>query len=255
MNSAIYEGWVRHRRFAPASHQFRYRLFMMYLDLDELDEVFALSRWWSAGRRNLAQFRRSDYLAPANQDLRETVRDRIEQATGQRPAGPVRMLTHLRYFGYCFNPVTFYYAFDDGRLSCILAEITNTPWGERHCYVLRLPADRGGHASCFEFDKRFHVSPFIGMDRRYRWRFTEPDRHLLVHMDVARDSGRELDATMLLQRHPVTASALNRLLLRYPLMTAKVVAGIHWQALRLWLKRIPVHDHPDKRAAVPATDD
>jgi DUF1365 family protein len=245
--SAVYEGVVRHRRLAPHPHAFNYRMAQLYLDLDELDQVFQ-QRWlWSLEKRNVAQFRRSDYLGPGELPLAEAVRQRVERAIGRRPVGPIRMLAHLRYFGLVFNPVTFYYCFgaDGLTLDCVVAEITNTPWKERHAYVLPVDtAEHRGRALHWTFLKTFHVSPFMPMDRTYDWSFTAPADHLHVHMDVLREGQREFDASLCLQRLPLNAGSLARVLWRYPLMTGQVVGAIHWQALRLWLKRNPVHDHP-----------
>jgi DUF1365 family protein len=244
--SAVYEGVVTHHRHAPHDHAFRYRMAQLYLDLDELDRVFD-GRWlWSAGGRNLAEFRRSDYLGAPEQPLAEAVRERAAAALGYRPGGPVRVLTHLRYGGIVFNPVTFYYCYEaDGTtLDCVVAEITNTPWRERHSYVLRVDDNAAGHVIDASFPKRFHVSPFMPMEREYRWRFTCPGEQLRVHMDVLRDGVREFDAHLSLQRRELTGASLSRVLWRYPLMTAKVVGAIHFEALRLWLKRNPIHDHP-----------
>jgi uncharacterized protein len=252
--SAVYEGTVRHRRHRPSAHGFQYRIAQLYLDLDEVDRAFE-DRWlWSANRRNLAEFRRSDFHrndhADATQPLADAVRDTAEHALGYRPLGPIRLLTHLRYAGFVFNPVSFYYCYAaDGRtLDCIVAEITNTPWRERHAYVLDAQtAEQHGRALHWHFAKAFHVSPFIGMRREYDWRFTVPGDDLYVHMNVfGEDTEREFDATLNLRRRPLDASSLRRVLWRYPLMTAKVVGAIHWQALRLWLKRTPIHDHPTK---------
>ena len=245
--SAIYEGVVRHRRLAPHAHEFDYKMAQLYLDLDEVDTLFKSHWLWSTERSNVAQFRRSDYLGPTELSLAEAVRLRVEQSTGERPLGPIRLLTHLRYFGHAFNPVSLYYCFaEDGvTLVCIVAEITNMPWRERHAYVLPVDAaQRQGRALGWIFPKTFHVSPFMPMTRDYAWRFTTPGDDLRVHMDVLRDGQREFDATLSLQRKPLTSASLSRVLWRYPLMTARVVGAIHWQALRLWIKRNPIYDHP-----------
>ena len=246
--SAIYEGWVRHRRYAPHAHAFRYRLCLMYVDLAEIDTLFARRRLWSVGRRNVGEFRRSDYLGDPSVPLDEAVRRRVHEATGERPGGVIRMLTHLRYFGHCFNPVTFYYCYDTtGLLRCIVAEITNTPWRERHSYVLAVDAaDRRGSALRWDFGKVFHVSPFLPLTRDYAWRFTEPDDLLRVHMNVLADGKREFDATLVLERRPWTAANLLRVLWRFPAMTLRVVVAIHWQAFLIFLRRNPVYPHPTK---------
>lgn len=245
--SAIYEGVVRHRRWGPHPHAFSYRMAQLYLDLDEVDRIFDQHWLWSSRRRNVAEFRRSDYLGPTNLPLADAVRQRVEQATGKQPKGPIRLLTHVRYVGVMFNPVTFYYCFaaDGMSLECIVAEITNTPWKERHAYVLPMDtAQSRGRALQWSFPKTFHVSPFMPMEREYDWRFTVPSNDLHVHMNVNREGNREFDATLFLQRRPLNSASLARVLWRYPLMTTQVVGAIHWQALRLWLKRNPVHDHP-----------
>jgi DUF1365 family protein len=247
LSSAVYEGVVRHRRHFPHAHAFRYRMAQLYLDLDEVDRAFA-GRWlWSVGRRNLAEFRRSDYLGPPGQSLSDAVRDCAAPALGRRPEGPVRLLTHLRYAGYVFNPVSFYYCYapDGESLECVVAEITNTPWLERQAYVLPMAAaGRDGKLWTWDFEKTFHVSPFMAMERRYDWHMSDPGKSLRVHMRVLKEGLAEFDASLVLERRPLDASSLRRVLCRYPLMTLRVVAAIHWQALRLWAKGNPVHNHP-----------
>jgi DUF1365 family protein len=250
--SAVYEGVVTHRRHTPHPHAFSYRMTQLYLDLDEIGHIFR-DRWlWSVNRRNLAQWRRSDYMGPADISLADAVRRCVFEQTGHTPAGPIRLLTHLRYAGVIFNPVSFYYCYqaDAVTLDCIVAEITNTPWRERHAYVLPVAsAERvAGHdALRWRFDKRFHVSPFMPMERRYDWRLTPPAAQLHVQMRVMNGEHAEFDAALALERRPLNSASLARVLWRYPLMTAQVVGAIHWQALRLWIKRNPIHDHPGHR--------
>ncbi len=252
--SCIYEGRVRHRRFTPVEHDFDYRLFMMYLDLEEAPRLFGRRWFWSVGRRALAWLKREDHLGDPKQPLADAVRDLVARETGRRPTGPIRLLTHLRYFGYCFNPVSFYYCFDeDERLQTIVAEVNNTPWGEQHCYVL----DGGvkvGDAGMrrFELRKQMHVSPFMPMDIDYDWRFSDPLDALSVHMQNLQGNDKIFDATLALTRTEISGANLARMLLGYPLMTARVFLAIHWQALRLWLKRVPFLTHPAKEAPAPA---
>lgn len=250
MQSCIYEGRVRHARSEPVPHRFGYRVFMMYLDLGELDDVFDGRWFWSTRRVALARFRRENYLGPSEQSLAESVRDLVEQRTGQRPAGPIRMLTNLSYFGYCFNPVTHYYCYDGTgrRVETIVADVTNTPWGEREAYVLPAgQAEVRGNARRFRDAKALHVSPFMPMDMQYDWCFTDPGHQLVIHMTSSHKGKRVFGASVALRRVEIGAASLARTLVRYPFMTARIIVAIHWQALRLWLKKCPVHEHPNKR--------
>ena len=250
MESCIYEGQVRHTRTTPVLHRFKYRVFMMYLDLDELPDLFG-NRWlWSAKRAAIARFRRSDHLGPASQPLSESVRDLVADKTGSRPTGPVRLLTNMRYFGHGFNPVSFYYCFarDGETLETIVAEVNNTPWGEQDTYVLPAAANIGkGPAWRFQPAKKMHVSPFMPMDLSYDWCFNMPSERLNVFMANSIDGQRFFDAVIKMQRTEISGPALARVLATFPLMTVKVVAAIYWQALRLWLKRCPLYIHPGKK--------
>jgi DUF1365 family protein len=262
--SCLYVGWVRHRRFGPAANAFRYRMVQPMIDLAELDSVFR-GRWlWSTRRPNWAWFRRGDHVGDPARPLDECVRELVAERIGRRPEGGIRLLTHPRYAGYVMNPVSFYYCDDAaGELDAIVAEIHNTPWGERHCYVLDVAAARatsaGRGAARFEFDKTFHVSPFQPMEQRYVWRFSAPGERLLVHMEnhsrraeagADPETARPFDATLVMRRQPITGGSLARTLALHPFMTAAVVARIYWQALRLTVKGATFHSHPRHVAKV-----
>tara|TARA_R110002073_G_scaffold1286_1_gene9038 strand:+ start:9375 stop:10145 length:771 start_codon:yes stop_codon:yes gene_type:complete len=256
MTSRIYEGIVRHRRHTPREHAFSYRVAMPFLRVDEIPALLAGSRLWSARGRALGEFRRSDFLGDPRVALDTAVRDRVQRETGERPSGPVYLLANLRYFGFSMNPISCYYCYnaDESRLEYVVAEVTNTPWNERHSYVLRGPAQ--GRWLRTEFDKAMHVSPFNPMDMRYHWRSNTPDQRLLVHLENHREGARVFDATLSLSARELSPAALNRLLLNYPFMTAKVGLAIYWQALKLFFKGVPLHAHPGPaKPALGASDE
>jgi uncharacterized protein len=229
--SALYEGTVAHRRFAVREHAFRHRVSMAFLDLDELPELLG-------GRIARGPFRRSDHIGDRRRPLKETVRDIVG---ADAPQGPVRVLTSLRTLGHCFNPVSFYYLYEpDGEtLGAVVAEVTNTPWGDRHAYVL--PRGDGRRVLAGDMDKRMHVSPFMGMDQRYVLRAAEPGSTLSVHIESREDGDRVFDATLSLRRAPLT----RRGLARHRGATLRVLALIYSHALVLKLKGVPVHQRPE----------
>jgi uncharacterized protein len=235
--SAIYEGTVRHRRFAVRNHEFRYRLAMVYIDLDELPSL--LQGRLTRRRPGLVRFRRRDYLGDPALQLDAAVRELVRERTGRAPQGPIRLLTHLRTFGHCFNPVSFYYCFAaDGRqLETVVAEVTNTPWGERHAYVLRDDEGAG-------FDKALHVSPFMGMDQSYSWRAPAPGPTLSVHIESSEHGTRVFDATLGLRRMALDSRSLARITARHPAATLRMQALIYGHAVALKLRGVPVHPHP-----------
>lgn len=254
LHSRVCTGSVRHRRNVAPARCFRQRVTMLYLDLDELAAAGSMSRLFGVERARVWSFRRRDYLGPADRPLAEAARDAAERATGVRPTGPVRLLTQVRSLGYVFNPVSFYYCFDaDGTtLAAVVAEITNTPWGERHHYVVGRGAERGGtlHGA---FAKQFHVSPFLGMDHRYAWAFQTPSDRIAVTMRNERAGERAFTATLALRTVPFTARALRRALLRMPLPSVFAHLAIYWQALRLALRRAPFFPHPRQPHPAPRT--
>jgi uncharacterized protein len=256
MHSCIFSGQVKHSRSAPVGHTFQYRLFMMYLDLAELPQVFRGRWFWSTTRMALARFRRENYLGDPSEPLEESVRDLVMERTGRRPTGPVRMLTNLSYFGYCFNPISIYYCFDalGTRVETIIAEVSNTPWGERYCYVLADSANIGDdHIRRFESAKELHVSPFMDMDIDYSWLLTSPTDNLVVRISNYANRERIFAATLILRRQEITGRSLALTLFSYPFMTLKVITAIHWQALRLWLKGCRFRAHPAKQSPVQAS--
>lgn len=253
MQSSIFSGQLSHSRSAPASHAFRYRVFMAYLDLDELDTVFAGRWFWSTKRVALARFERAKYFGDPEVPLKTAVLDLVERQSGSRPEGPVRLLTNLAWFGYCFNPISLYYCFDrsDSFVQTIVAEVSNTPWGDRHCYVLTDNMNVGDRTTRkFRTSKELHVSPFMGMEMDYDWVMTQPGKNLVVRIGNRAADGKLFNASLILKRREINGRTLAATLLQYPLMTFKVMFGIHWQALRLWLKGVPVQAHPDKKKSV-----
>lgn len=278
LNSCLYEGSVRHRRFSPVDNSFKYSGSWLYLDLAELDDVFR-GRWlWSTRRPAPFRFRREDHLSfPDDLDERsiclpsiaessseslgrkphrdgtplkpldESIRDLVEASGAARPEGSIRLLTQPRYFGYVINPVSFYFCFDagDSHVETVVAEVNNTPWSERHCYVLARDESEGRLR--FRHQKRFHVSPFMELDMEYRWQIVEPGSTLTVHIENWQRGQHLFDCTFHLKRKPITGTSLAASLLKYPFMTGKITAGIYWQALRLWWKNCPFVPHPNSR--------
>jgi uncharacterized protein len=257
--SCFYEGSVRHRRHAAPRDEMHHSLSMAYLDLDELPELFDGHPLWSARRPALAWFRRADYLGDRRTPLRLAVEQLVRERAGIALDGPIRLLTNMRFLGHCFNPVSFYYCFDAAgtNVRAVVAEVTNTPWGERHAYVLpvtaRAPGGNDGHPTVIrgEFAKALHVSPLMGMDHTYDWRLTAPGERLSVHIEStnqggACDGGPVFDATLSLRRRAFDARQLRRMLLRDPLPTLRLTAHIYAHALGLRLRGARWHAHPGR---------
>ena len=254
MRSCIYEGIVTHHRREPVVHKFQYRLAMVYLDLEELPEIVGHTGRISARKFAVRSFLRRDHLFEPARPLDDEVQALIEHQTGQRVEGPIRLLTQLRNFGYYMSPLNLFFVFDalGRRVEYIVAEVNNTPWNQRHCYLLwngnRAPER---DAMRFSHAKEFHVSPFMDMDLEYHWRVTEPDSQLEVQLGTTRSGEQLFDASMRLTRRELNPRNLVRMTLRYPLMTARIVTAIYYQALKLWWKKCPFYAHPDKKSVSP----
>jgi DUF1365 family protein len=239
LNSFIYYVNVTHQRFEPIKHKFNYRVFMLLLDLDELPELFDSYWLWSARKFNICYFNRKDHMGDPEIPLKKTVRDLVLDKAGIKLEGKILLLTHLRYWGYCFNPVSFYYCYDktNSFVEVIVAEVHNTPWGETHPYILTPENNRGDkEAQRFIFPKNFHVSPLMPMNFMYDWRLTAPQEKLFVHMKNLMEEKEYFNATLSLERRELNSKNLSKTLLNHPFMTGKVILSIYWQTLKTWLK-------------------
>lgn len=240
MNSYICEGTVMHARTTPKQHKFNYQVFMMLVDLQKMEQIFSKYWLWSIYRRNLAYLKRSDHLGDPNTTLYQAVCDYLLQETNQVFNGKVYLLTNFRYYGYCFNPISVYYCYDNDAVKYFILEVHNTPWGERQCYLLdntNLPKD-------FVVKKNMHVSPFINMDMEYLVKLRQTDTKLAINMQVVKQTQQILQAKLSLRKKKLTQLRLFAILLKYPFMTLKVIMAIHYQALLLWLKGVKVVYHP-----------
>lgn len=247
LNSALCEGNVSHIRFQPTRHHFRYKLNSLWLDLDEIAELDALP-FWSSQHRALVRFHRDDYLDPQQRDLKCAVYNRLREQDIEPQPGRVVMLGQLRSWGLCFNPVTFYFCFDlKQHLYAIVAQITNTPWRERHVYALPVAnVTEPGQRMTFQFDKDFHVSPFMPMDMHYCWHFHISAHQIDIRMELTRENERQFNAHMRLGKKPLTSATARHQALFSPAQSARILGSIYWQALQLWLKRTPVHTHTNR---------
>ncbi|MSR12738.1 MAG: DUF1365 domain-containing protein [Gammaproteobacteria bacterium] len=246
--SAIYTGFVRHRRFTPTRHQFQNKLFMLLIKADELPDL--LQEFWQLGtsRFSWARFRREDYVGTPDTTIEQAVKDKIVELSGQPEGsvdGDVFLLGHLRYFGFYFSPLNLYYLRQDGHFKYMLAEVSNTPWHEKHYYLVDFDNIQP-HA------KAFHVSPFNPMEQKYQWRLLPPEatnRRCVVQIrssSADAQNRKVMDATLNLVRRPLNQKELSYVLLRMPMQTLAIVAGIYWQALRLFIKKTPFYPHPGK---------
>ncbi len=247
MHSAVYHGTVWHHRYSPMVHRFRYRIAWLWLDLDEMADVLQKSWLLSGNKWAPNSFRRGDHLGDPEQDLAAAVRKYVAEHEPSLEIGPIRLLTQLRHFGHYFSPLNLYYCYDlaGAKVEAVVAEVSNTPWNERHLYLLSAANRRNGEL-CFEHRKAFHVSPFLPMSLHYRWRLSAPADVLRVSLAVHNERDRQFVAGMRLQRSPLTGWNLFTGSIRYPVAGVQVLAAIHYQALRLWLKRCSFFPHPNR---------
>jgi uncharacterized protein len=247
MESAIYVGTLRHRRFRPVRHEFTYPLFLAFLNVDELPALMRVSGFAAYNRWNWASYYEKDHFGDPHLPLGDRVRKHAQQTGVHLSEGKIFVLTHLRYLGYNFNPVSFYYCYNQGdRLQAILAEVNNT-FGETENYWLSHGIDGVGERSCkYRFPKTFHVSPFMKMQQEYEWTFTHPGDKLINHCITHQDGAPIFDSTLKMERRAWARTELHQTLCQYPWVTLKVIAGIHWEAIKLWIMRVPVVPHPGR---------
>ena len=238
--SALYVGKVTHRRLRPRVHALAYRVYMLLLDLDEVDrlDLKVLRR----ARFGLMSFDPRDHGDGSDTPLRVQTETRLRQAAITGPIGAIRLLTMPRVLGYGFNPISLYFCHrPDGTLAAVVHEVTNT-FGERHAYVA--PAGETGRVHRHAAPKSLHVSPFMDMDMGYAFRVSEPGERVKVLIDLKDSEGVRLATGFIGERRPLTDGQLLRAWLTHPLLTLKVIGGIHWEALRIWTKGIAYRRKP-----------
>lgn len=252
MNSYLYFGQVEHRRLKPTPHAFIYDVGYFFIDLDTVKKTFSIPFLFSHWQPSILSFRRKNYLGNKNKPLKECVQDEIKKQIGMNHDGPIKLLTNISYFGFCFNPVSFYYCYnqDGSQLQFIVAEVTNTPWNQRHRQVLKFEGEK---KNTYLLKKEFHVSPFIPMEIDYTWVFNSPAEDLYVLMQNRFQGENELMfyASLKLERKPLDLKNILILIIRSPLVSFKPTLLIYWQALKLWIKKVPFYTHPDKKGGLP----
>lgn len=245
MKSAIYVGHIAHSRFIPKNHSFKYPFFMWFLDLDRIEDIQSLGRWFSTTRWAISRYRRTDYLGDEQTSHADAVRQRMEELTGHRVSGKVFGLMNMCTLGLYFSPVNFYYGFDDsGEMSHFLAEVSNIPWNERHHYGHYV----GNHHNTPTHPKAFRVSPFNPIDQTYTWIIQPPDKTISINLGVHDERGHIFEASLRLKRESLSLQTVRRQIFKKPVMTAFVVAGIYWQAMKIYLKKIPYIAYEKERA-------
>jgi DUF1365 family protein len=241
--SAVYEGRIHHRRFGAREHAFDYPVVFLLLDLDELASAFAAHPLFAPRPRAPIGFDRRDHLYAPAEPLAEEARSLVAAELGRRPEGAVRLLTMPRSFGFGYNPVSFHFLSDaDDETVALMAEVTNTPWGERTHYVLE--REPGAERIEGRSAKRMHVSPFMPMEQAYEWSATVPGERLEIGIANEQGGERVFAARLALKRRGLERAALSRVMLRYPPQTLATLARIYWNAARLRLRGLRPFPHP-----------
>jgi hypothetical protein len=243
--SALYRGAVLHRRIRPKAHRLRYRVFWTLLDLDEVGALGKRLRFFSLDRFNLISFHAADHGDSRQSGLRAFVEEKLRGAGIKAAGGRIRILTMPRVLGYVFNPISVYFCDDaDGHAAAVLYEVNNT-FGQRHFYVAAVDPDAAPGAMLRHgCAKDFYVSPFLGMDLAYRFQIAPPGERVVLSVNVSDEAGPLIATSMVGERAPLDDPTVLRTALAFPFLTLKVIVGIHWEALKLWLKGVPLTKRP-----------
>ena len=246
MKSAIYRGSVFHSRKKPFDHEFKYSLYMAYVNLKEINNILPNSFLWGINKKALISFNRRDYLERPEKKLIDAAKNLVFERIGKKIKGPIYLLAHLRTFGHCFNPVSFYYCFDksEKNIDAIIAEVTNTPWKQRYCYVLDCQNSEKKNIFKNIKDKELHVSPFFPMNHEYHFSISKPEKTITIKIDNLNQGVKVHEALLSLNKEDFSKKSLIKALINFPFMTVKVVTAIHWQAIKLWFKGAKIYNNP-----------